>query len=182
MERRIARPRRRSSLRLRGFDYASPGAYFSTVCTHRRACILASMEDGASRLTTAGRIVAACWLELPEHYACMGLDAFVILPNHVHGVIVLHGTVGAGLRPAPTPQHDMRRGCREGRPVTLTEVVRAFKGFSARRINLERRTPGAPVWQRGFYEHVIRDEADLHRIRRYIEENPLRWAEDEENR
>ncbi len=72
--------------------------------------------------------------------------------------------------------------CGEGRRVSLSEILRAFRSFSARQINIERHTPGAPVWQRGFYEHVIRDEADLDRIRRYIEENPLRWAEDEENR
>jgi REP element-mobilizing transposase RayT len=129
-----------------------------------------------------GEIVQASWYELPDHYASLELAAFVVMPNHVHGVVFLHGPVGAGLRPAPTPHERRTQVCGEGRRVSLSEILRAFRSFSARQINIERHTPGAPVWQRGFYEHVIRNEADLHRIRRYIEENPLRWAEDEENR
>ena len=101
------------------------------------------------------------------------------MPNHIHGIVVISdhdaaaGLVGAGLRPAPTEPVGRRHG--------LPEIIRAFKGFSARRVNALRGTPGAPVWQRNYYEHIIRDEIDLDRIRQYILDNPLRWEEDREN-
>jgi len=99
------------------------------------------------------------------------LDGFVVMPNHVHGIIVLtdDSAVGAGLKPAPTKMH------------ALPEIVRAFKTFSARAINACQGLRGASVWQRNYYEHVVRDESDLSRIRKYIEENPARWAEDGNN-
>ena len=119
----------------------------------------------------SGQMVLDVWLELPKHYPHVVLDAFVVMPNHVHGIIGLtEQQVGAGLRPAPT------MGRRHGLP----EIVRAFKSFSARRVNAYLETSG-PLWQRGYYEHVIRDEASLSRIREYILNNPLRWAYDRDN-
>ncbi len=104
------------------------------------------------------------------------LDAFVVMPNHVHGIIVITnpvvagaGCVGAGSEPAPTKSYG------------LPEIVLQFKTFSARRINDVRGTPGTPVWQRNYYEHIIRNERSLNRIRQYIAENPMRWAFDREN-
>ena len=96
------------------------------------------------------------------------------MPNHIHGIVILRddvspATVGAGFKSAPTPRHP------------LTEVIRALKTFSARRINQLRGTPGEPVWQRNYYEHVVRDERDLCRIRDYVADNPSRWADDVEN-
>ena len=109
----------------------------------------------------------------------MRLDAFVVMPDHVHGVLWIaepfDASVRAGLKPAPT--QGPGGGGAWGRVHSLSEVVRGFKTFSARRINEARGTPGAAVWQRGFYEHVVRGEADLDRIRFYIERNPARWAE-----
>ena len=180
MRMHAAGPRRRSSLRLRGFDYASPGVYFVTVCTHRKACFLGALVDGESRPSASSMMVAASWQELPVHYPSLELGSMVVMPNHVHAIVFLPEPVGAGPRPAPTPQGRSLQVSGGGRRVTLSEILRAFKSFSARRINVARGTPGAPVWQRGFYEHVIRGESDLGRIRRYIEQNPLRWAEDDE--
>ncbi len=117
------------------------------------------------RLNDAGRIAQATWDGLPEHYPNVELGAFVAMPNHVHGVIVLNDRVGAGLKPAPT----------------VPEIVRALKTFSARRINEMRGTPGVSVWQRNYFEHVIRNEESLNRIRQYILDNPARWALDQEN-
>ena len=112
------------------------------------------------------------WHRLFEHYPELKLDAFVAMPNHVHGIIVLVEPTRAGLKPAPTFVYG-RHG--------LAEIVRAFKTFSSRGINQLRGTPGRRVWQRGYYEHVIRNEADLHEIRQYIVNNPLKWDLDEEN-
>ena len=126
-------------------------------------------------LTDAGRIVGHCWNDLPNHYLNIELDEFVVMPNHVHGIIVLAndlpGDVGAGLKPAPTG------GRRHGVP----EIMRGFKTFSSRRINSVRGTSGIPVWQRNYYEHVIRDERELYNTRQYILENPMKWQEDPEN-
>ena len=118
-----------------------------------------------------GAFVEECWSNLPDHYDNAALDAFILMPNHIHGVIITT-PVGAGLKPA-LASASRRHG--------LTEIVRAFKTFSARRINEVRASPGTPVWQRGFYDHVIRSEDELNRVRTYIADNPRKWSEDPDN-
>ncbi len=120
-------------------------------------------------------IVRRCWLDLPDHYPHVSLDAFVVMPDHIHGIIVLADTnragLGswAGLKPAPTDAGAFAGGeVRHG----LFEIMRALRTYSARRINVARDTPGAPVWQRGHYERIIRNERELNLIRRYITNNP----------
>ena len=156
----------RRSIRLRGFDYAQEGAYFVTICTHHRACLFGEVVDDEMRLNANGRLVNETWMGMPRHYPHVELDTFIVMPNHVHGILVL---VGSGLQPAPAKMQP------------LPEIIRGFKTFSARRINRSRSTPGKPVWQRNFYDHIIRDEVGLDRIRQYILDNPVRWAEDPEN-
>ncbi|MFN8475657.1 MAG: transposase [Anaerolineae bacterium] len=162
----------RRSIRLQGYDYSQVGAYFVTVVTRNRECLFGAIVDDVMRLTSLGMVVYSTWNDLPAHYLHVELDAFVVMPNHVHGIIVLSDNVappvGAGLKPAPT-RH------------TLSEIVRGLKTFSARRINETRGTPGSPVWQRNYYEHIIRDETSLERIRQYIRDNPALWATDAEN-
>ena len=154
---------RRQPLRLRDYDYTRPGAYFITVCTDRRRCLFGPVADGAMHPNAFGSIVSSCWRALPRHYPHVELDSFVVMPNHVHGILFL---VDAGVV-------DRRHG--------LSEVVRAFKSFSARRINELRDAEGSRLWQRGFYEHVIRRGHALNGILGYIETNPLRWHLDREN-
>ena len=147
-----------------------------TICTHDRQCLFGEVADGGMRLNAYGQIVTECWDDLVNHYPHVELDAFVVMPNHVHGIIVLiqdDQIVGAGFKPAPTP-HTTRRHA-------LPEIIRGFKTFSSRRINHIRNTPDVPVWQRSYYEHVIRNEEDLGRIRQYIVDNPACWPEDAEN-
>lgn len=168
---------RRRSIRLKGYDYGTAGVYFVTFCTRGRECLLGKIACGKMILSPEGEVVKSVWEGLPSHYPRTGLDAAIIMPNHFHGIIILHdhpgNDVGAGLRPAH-PLGGTRRA-------TLTEIVRALKSFSARGINQIRENPGTPVWQRNYYEHIIRNEAELFRARRYIEENPLKWETDEEN-
>ena len=161
----------RRSVRLKGYD-SQPGAYFVTVCTRDRECTLGDVIEDEVRVTELGHIVEECWHDLPSHYAHLRLDAFVIMPNHVHAIIILKGypDVGAGLRPAPTAK---RAG--------LPEIVRAFKAFSARRINELLDSAGTPFWQRNYYDHVIRNERELNAIRQYIADNPARWNDDPEH-
>lgn len=120
-----------------------------------------------------GDIVWQCWHDLPNHYANIELDTFVVMPNHVHGIIIMRDTdVGEGLRLSPT--HDAVSKKRHG----LTEIVRALKSFSVRCINVLRETAGTKVWQRSFHDHIIRNEASLNKLREYVIYNPALWEKD----
>ncbi len=155
----------RRSIRLRDFDYSRPGAYFITICIHKGKSILGKILDGKINLSKFGKIVKSTWLDLPKYYPNIRIDVFTIMPNHFHGIIFI---VGAGLKPAPTKY-------------PLSEIIRGFKTFSSRRINEMRHMPGIPVWQRNYYEHVVRNENELNLIREYILYNPLQWQYDREN-
>lgn len=182
------RTRNRRSIRLKGYDYTQPGAYFVTICTYQRIHLFGEVVDGEMRLNAFGEIVRQAWFDLPNHYGHVELDAFVVMPNHIHGIIILTAdTVGAGLKPAPTPTPTVGAGLRPAptpaptKRHPLSEIVRALKTFSARRINALRGTTGTPVWQRNYWEHVIRTERALDAIRRYIIHNPARWHLDRYN-
>lgn len=181
---------RRRSLRLKGYDYSRAGAYFVTVCTTDRGPLFGEIVDDALVENPYAKIVRRCWDALPNHYPHVTLDAFVIMPNHVHGIVVLNdvpdGTVGAnrmvgsGFKPAPT---GLGNAVETGAPPRhgLPEIARALKTYSARGINALRGTPGTAVWQRSYYEHVIRNEHALRRIREYIVSNPRNWQKDREH-
>lgn len=172
----------RRSIRVRGFDYASRNAYFVTICVAKRRCIFGTIRDSKPVLSLYGKIVSACWDDLPNHYPHIELDEFVVMPNHVHGILRI---VGAGFKPAPTenllmPCANARAGLKPA-PTEhgLAEVVRAFKTFSARRINALRKTQGVALWQRNYYEHIVRHVEDLKHVRDYIIANPGNWESDE---
>jgi putative transposase len=192
-----AKPHERQSMRLRHYDYSQAGAYFVTVCTHRRTCLLGSVVNDVMQCNAHGHIVQACWEELPRHYGHVTLDAFVIMPNHVHGIIWI-ANVGAG-SPRPVPSNDARAGA-ETAPLRqsdvqaaaagtqvaplrppLGQIVAYFKYQASKLINAKRNMPGGAVWQRNYFERVIRNERELNAIRQYIQDNPLRWALDAEN-
>ncbi len=185
----------RRSIRLKGYDYSLVGGYFITTCTMKRNHLFGDIMNGEMRLNEYGETVQDVWRGLPMHHPHVVLDAFVIMPNHVHGIIVLSndiaGNVGAGLKPARTNDHAnpiVRAGLKPAPtkpdPTNhgLPEIVRAFKTFSARRINERRQTAGVGVWQRNYYEHIIRNDESLNQIRQYIADNPLQWEFDRENR
>jgi putative transposase len=196
----------RRSIRLKGYDYSQPGAYFVTLVAHQRQSIFGEVANGVMHLNQCGEILHQVWLELPRHYPHVSLDAFILMPNHIHGVLVLReydgrggtfghvsppdggrgGSVGRGSMPANTISgEDLLPDMDQTRPYHvrhgLPEIVRAFKSFSARRINVLRKTPNIPVWQRNYYEHIVRDQSELNRIKQYILDNPMKWAEDKEN-
>jgi REP element-mobilizing transposase RayT len=174
----------RRSIRLKGYDYTQPGAYFVTLVTHDRECLFGEIVDGEMRLNEAGRMAEWTWFDLPNHIDNIELDAFVVMPNHVHGIIIIREPVGAGSEPAPTepaPTSAPTAPPPANRNHGLPEIVRQFKTFSARRINALRNITGRPVWQRNYYEHIIRDEKSLKRIREYIAANPQQWANDDEH-
>jgi putative transposase len=164
----------RRSTRLKGHDYAQPGAYFVTVCTHERACLFGHVVNGEMHSNEAGEIARRCWEDLPHHFPLVELDAFVVMPNHLHGIITVPGR-GTACRAPTTEQF--------GKPSvgSIPTVVRSYKSSATRSINLVRGTPGIPVWQRGYYEHIVRSEPELMAIREYIQGNPAQWDDDENN-
>ena len=164
----------RRSIRLKGYDYSQPGAYFVTVCTHRWANLFGDVLDGKLELNRFGRIVKALWLRIPDIRPHIGVDEFVVMPNHVHAIAIIED-VGAIHE---LPLHDARR---QRRSMLLPKVVGYFKMNTAKHINRARNTPGMPVWQRNYYDHVVRDKVDLERIRQYIRDNPAQWDIDREN-
>ena len=160
----------RRSIRLKGYDYAQTGAYFVTLCTQNRKCLFGDIVDGKMVLNDAGRAVFDTWQWLGTQYDYVELDEWMIRPNHMHGIIVITGGGRGGSRTAPTEKR---------KPVG--RLVGAFKTVSTKRINQMRGTPGAKLWQRNYYEHIIRNDIEWHRIREYIASNPARWESDREN-
>jgi REP-associated tyrosine transposase len=158
----------RRSIRLKGYDYSQTGLYFIPICCQNRACLFGEINDGKMILNDAGEMVQTVWNNLPNHYGHIKMDTFIIMPNHIHGIIALTNVVGAGLKPAPTT------GKRHGLP----EIVRALKTFSARHINEICKTPGTKIWQRNYWEHIIRNENEYQRITQYIINNPKKWEQD----
>lgn len=252
----------RRSTRLRGYDYASPGAYFVTICTHDRACLFGEVVDGQVRLNRFGRMAYSQWVALFRRFGHLRRDAFVIMPNHMHGLLVIKpkatatgarkpparqdrrdgggeapaasGTIapasshvagrgesaGSGMV-APVPSYVVGRGEASARaganvpvppqavgatagartddasplpavpappmrpdgtqPGSLGAMVQHYKSRVTRQINRYRKTPGEVVWQRGYWDRIVRTEREWHAVRRYIEHNPARWAEDKHN-
>jgi REP element-mobilizing transposase RayT len=178
--------RDRRSVRMVSYDYSAPGAYFITICTFRRKNILGDVIDGIAHLSAAGKLVELCWLEIAQRYKNVQLDKYVIMPNHVHGILMLDtvddspsDTSVDGSNQAqlyPLSYSPARR-----RKMLIPRMVGYFKMNSAKGINRMRGTPGERVWQRNYYERVARSEDELRRIREYIAGNPASWELDKEN-
>lgn len=177
----------RRSIRLKGYDYTRAGAYYVTMVTKNRECVLGEIVNDEMRLNEWGECVADWWDDIPQHFMHADIDAFIIMPNHVHGILVITDTVnvGAGFpRPdldTPTPPGAATAPLRFLKRPTLGQIVGYFKYQSTKQINDARNTPGVPIWHRNYYEHIIRNEHKLERIRVYIANNPRQWALDAEN-
>ena len=186
------RNKHRRSIRLQNYDYKRSGAYFVTMVTQNRACLFGDVVNGRLQLNDAGQMIQAIWDQLPQHYPSVETDAFVIMPNHVHGIIALVGVgvcadIQSGGQPqgvAPTndprPKHDAVH------VLSLADIVHRFKTLTTKRYvdgvkQFDWSRFESRLWQRNYYEHVIRNEESLHRIRQYIGDNPARWEFDREN-
>lgn len=198
----------RRSVRLKDYDYAQSGAYFVTVVTHGRKCLFGEIVNAETRLNDAGRTIERWWFELNNKFRTVETDEFVIMPNHFHGIVVI---VGADLCVGPGSEgthagvplqgtYPVRSVSRRGAPMCapvftpqnmthrapLPAIVRWFKTMTTNEYLRGVKTSGwAPfqgqLWQRNYYEHVIRDEESLNRLRQYIHDNPARWEFDREN-
>ncbi len=183
----------RRSIRLKHYDYSQPGAYFITICTHHHKCIFGEIFDGKIRLNEYGKTVERCWTAIPENFPGTELDRYVIMPNHIHGIIVINDTIDKNHHPNPPPNnvranHELPNNVgaihelplqSERRQMTIPKIIGRFKMNSAKEVNQIRKTMGFPLWQRNYYEHIIRNEREMYKIREYIINNPLKWEFDE---
>ncbi len=183
VENKVVSGKRRKQLRLKEYDYSQAGAYFVTICTYHREMKLGKISEGVMILSPIGEIAKRCWKEIPNHFPSVVADVFVVMPNHIHGIIVMLGdTFPVGAR-SPRPQQTTNRAT-ERRPykkTTLGNVVGYFKYQSTKRISEIRNTSGTKIWQRNYFDHIIRDEQSFNRICEYILTNPERWTFDKEN-
>jgi len=201
----------RRSQRLAGRDYTRPGSYFVTLCTVRRQCLFGEITAGQMRLNEWGTVAEECWRAIPEHFGSTALGAFVVMPNHLHGILRIVGRNEVGATYAspvpgpsfhaptavpavphqsqPTPATDTDERATHAsplpspgpRPGSVGAIVGAYKSAVSRLINTCRGLPGTLIWQRDYYEHLIRNGTEWTRIQDYIVSNPSHWAEDREN-
>lgn len=172
----------RRTIRLRGYDYTRVGAYFITILTHQREhslCAISHHAGGHARvdLSRVGEIAQTCWDAIPEHFPHVSLGAFQLMPDHLHGIVIID-------RPPPAPvKEEIRVGVHpDGRimptgrvPGSVGAIVSSYKSAVTKRVNESRRTPGAKVWHGNYYERIIRDDGEHERIARYIADNPILW-------
>ena len=180
--------RNRKPNRLKDYDYSQTGYYLVTICTQDKVNYFGGIEKGQMQLNDIGQIATDCWQDIPEHFRNTALDEFVVMPNHIHGIIIIKGDdfsrndgdgVGnADLRSRPkrcTQQHTDRS------KMYLSKIIHGFKSSVTRMVR-KRGDNHIFGWQKSFYDHVIRNDADLHRVRTYIQNNPLNWELDRDNR
>jgi REP element-mobilizing transposase RayT len=175
----------RKSLRLPDWDYSSPGAYFVTVVTRQREPLFGEIVNRQMRLNQAGQIVWEVWKSLPGRYPYIDIDEAVVMPDHFHGIIIVKEYAAAPVRGVHEPPLQEQDRAKARRRMTIPLVMGYFKMNSAKRINELLRSPGIPVWQRNYYERIVRDAPvrgihefplrGLDQIRLYIRLNPERW-------
>lgn len=184
------------STRLKNWDYSANGYYYITICTKNREWLLGNIVGEKMQLSAIGEIVLQGWNDSFVMRAELFCDQFVIMPNHIHGIIIIekpvhhadnvetHGRASQFHAVIPTethsraslPSHPPYRT-----PKSVSSFISGFKSAVTKRVNEIRQTPGVPVWQSRFHDHIIRDEKSLHNIREYIVNNPMNWQEDEMN-
>ena len=210
---------KRRSIRLKAYDYSQPGAYFVTICVNNKESIFGEIKGGIMYMNDAGRTVESLWYDLQNHYPNILLDAFIVMPNHVHGIIVINDVVGASLVDARKPDGVPNKGQARDLPLqeqindsnvgvplvgtlntgdsrnirantrvapTLCDIVGAFKSKSTNEYITGVKQSGwmpfeGKLWQRNYYDHIIRNEVSLEKTREYIVGNPMEWGNDDEN-
>jgi len=170
----------RRSIRLRGYDYSQPGSYYVTLCTQGKEHLFGQIVEGEMHRNELGDYIAGCWQWLAKRYPNVVLDEWTVMANHLHGIIVITDGAGGSRTARVVVDSNCRGGSRTAptKRKPLGRLVGAFKTMSTDRVNEMRGTPGSLLWQRDFYDHIIRNEDELNKIREYIRTNPLRWDTD----
>ena len=169
----------RRTIRLPGYDYSEPGAYFVTLVTRGHECLFGEVCDGRVLLNKWGGIVHEEWVMSEGVRHEIALDTFVVMPNHLHGIVIIKDAGITGVRIRATGRSPLPISGPGKR--SLGAFIAGFKSAATKRINIDRHLPGVPVWQRNYFEHIIRGETSLGRIREYIVNNPQQWELDREN-
>lgn len=164
---------RRRSIRLKDYNYARNGAYFITVCAFDHQCLFGEIVNGEMQLKDFGQIVYDEWLRTAKLRPNVVLDVFIVMPNHFHAILIIESRGVSTYAPAPTNFRSPSQ--------TVGAIVRGFKSAVTKQVNEIRNTPGLDVWQRNYYEHIIRNENERNLIRQYIIYNPQKWEFDREN-
>ena len=165
---------KRKSIRLKDYDYSQSGAYFVTICTKNRECLFGEVVGEIAELSWVGNIAHKVWCKIPEHFNNVELYEFVVMPNHLHGIIFVANNVGATLVVA----QNNRAGTSPA--PTLGKIIGSFKSLCIHEC-IKNQLNVSKLWQRNYYEHIIRNDKELNRIREYIYYNPLKWDLDIEN-
>lgn len=166
----------RNSIRLQGYDYASEGAYFLTICTYQNHQLFGKIENDIMLLKKFGQLVRDEWEKSTIIRAEIELGEYVIMPNHMHAIVFINKTNCTGVRPnAPNDQNTFS-GLK---PKTIGSLIAGFKSSVTKKINLLRNSPGKPIWHRNYWEHIIRDDESFDKIVDYINTNPINWRNDQ---
>jgi len=175
------------SSRLRKYDYRQNGAYFITICTYARICFFGELNGENICLNKYGNIVNKCWQEIPQHFHEFIPAPFIIMPNHVHGIVVISKRT-LSTNPAVETRHAVSRASNHiceafQKPVShsVPTIIRSFKSAVTRHLNALNENLPMSVWQRNYYEHIIRNDEELNRAIEYIKFNPIKWGMDKEN-
>lgn len=160
----------RKSIRLKGYDYSGSGSYFVTICTRDRAYLFGKVHSGAMLLNDSGRYAKQCWKAIPEHYPDASLDEYVVMPNHIHGIITIAQVGVQDFEPL------LQNKYQHIIPKSIGSIIRGFKIGVTKWFRDN--TDIFAVWQRNYWEHVIRDDWELNRIRKYVHENIGQWETD----
>jgi len=161
----------RRSIRLKDYDYRQNGAYCVTLLTHQRECLFGDVLEDEMQINAIGRVVQTCWEAIPQHNQDVELDAFVIMPNHIHGIVVRNEDKSQLAVSSPGQLHAPNAG-------SLGSIIGTYKAAVSRQINRLNPLERVIVWHRNYHDHIIRDEHSLNSIRMYIELNPSRWTQD----
>lgn len=185
---------KRQSIRLKGYDYSQSGLYFITICCYQRECLFGNIINSQIILNNFGQLIKEEWLKSAEIRKEIEFDDFVIMPNHFHGIVIINqeinsdfmkndvdfqdNNVGANGR-SPLQQIQSSRPKISMKPKSISSLIAGFKSATTKKINIIRNTPQNPVWQRNYYDHIIRNDESLAKIREYVQNNPLSWENDQ---
>jgi REP element-mobilizing transposase RayT len=170
----------RQSIRLRDYNYSQPGYYFLTICTYKKQCWFGEIKNDQMYINQIGKIVANEWLNTPKIRPNFQLDEWVIMPNHLHGIVIINERI-SGLVDEKITLWGARNAPLRQEPNSISSFVAGFKSAATKRINLLRDNRDIPIWQRNYYESIIRDEQSLITIQEYIKNNPCQWQKDSDN-
>jgi len=158
----------RKSIRLQGWDYSNPGMYFVTIVLQERKPKFGEILNKTVILNEIGKLIEKWWISIPNRYNNASLDSYIIMPDHLHGIISINESVRA-IHESPQP---IEEDIHSRRQMTLSKIMGYFKMNTTKQINLRQQTPGNQIWQRGYYDRIIRNEDELHNIQNYIKQNP----------